>query len=95
MECPVLLYLVEYRSQNSSIATFLRNQVCGHENDFPYYPKVCCPLPNESDSKVPDIYETVSTRKLPSQDTCGRSNITHELIDGGNTAELGIRLKTN
>jgi len=93
MQCPVLLNLVEYHRQNSSIATFLRNQVCGHENDFPYYPKVCCPFPNESDSK--EIYETVSSRKLPSQDTCGRSKITHDPIDGGKPAELGIRFKTN
>ncbi|XP_060870725.1 venom protease-like isoform X2 [Metopolophium dirhodum] len=89
MECPVLLYLVENQSQNSSIATFLRNQVCGHENDFPYYPKVCCPFSNESDSKLPDIYETVSSRKLPSQDTCGWSEITHYPVDGGNTSVLG------
>lgn len=93
MECPALLNLVEYHRQNSSIVTFLRNQVCGHEIDFPYYPKVCCPFSNESDSKA--IYETVSSRKLPSQDTCGRSKITHDPIEGGKPAELGISLKTN
>jgi len=86
--CPTLLYLLEYQGKNSSIETFLRKSFCGNDDDFPYYPKVCCLLKDE-------IYETVSSIKLPSQDTCGRSYVSHNLIVGGSFAELGIRLKTN
>ncbi|XP_060870414.1 venom protease-like isoform X1 [Metopolophium dirhodum] len=80
--CPTLLYLLEYRRNNFSIATFLRNSMCGNDDNFPYYPKVCCLLEDE-------IYETISSIKLPSQDTCGRSNVIRNRIAGGRLAELG------
>jgi len=50
---------------------------------------------HNSDTLGSAIYETVSSIKLPSQKTCGRSNSSHIRIVGGNPAELGIRLKTN
>jgi len=86
--CPTLLNLLENQGHNTSIATFLIKSQCGDEDNFPYYPKVCCLLKDE-------IYETVSSIKLPSQDTCGRSNVSQTLIFGGSFAELGIRLKIN
>jgi len=79
--CPTLLHLLEHQGHNSSIATFLIKSKCGDEDNFPYYPKVCC---------LDDvIYETVSSIKLPSQDTCGRNNVSRNLIVGGRLAELG------
>lgn len=42
--------------------------------------------PNSSGSTG---YETVSSIKLPSQQTCGRTNASHIRIVGGNPAELG------
>ncbi|XP_060870727.1 venom protease-like [Metopolophium dirhodum] len=81
-KCPTLLYLLEYRKQNSSITNFLIKSKCGDDGNFPYYPKVCCPFVNQ-------IYETVSSVKLPSQDTCGRSNVNHTLIVKERIAELG------
>ncbi|KAL4112928.1 hypothetical protein QTP88_016643 [Uroleucon formosanum] len=80
--CPTLLHLLENHRQNSSIVTFLINSMCGNEENFPYYPKVCCKFEDK-------IYETVSLSKLPSQETCGRSNISKTQIVGGSFAELG------
>lgn len=105
--CPKLRSLLETQRQNASIATFLRNSMCGYEGKDP---KVCCPLENEPNTytetsqrittQKPDstgsaVYETVTSIKLPSQKTCGRTNSSHVRIVGGNPAELGIRLKTN
>jgi len=82
--------------------------MCGYEGKDP---KVCCPLDNEPSSNTPDstqrittpkpdssgsaVYETVSSIKLPSQKTCGRTNTSHIRIVGGIPAELGIYLKIN
>ncbi|CAI6351380.1 unnamed protein product [Macrosiphum euphorbiae] len=73
--CPTLLHLLEHQGHNSSIATFLIKSKCGDEDNFPYYPKVCC---------LDDVIF-----KLPSQDTCGRNNVSRNLIVGGRLAELG------
>ncbi|CAH1710302.1 venom protease [Aphis gossypii] len=99
--CPPLRTLLETQRTNSTVVTFLRNSMCGYEGKDP---KVCCPLDNEPsnnpdttqrittsrpDSSGSTVYETVTSIKLPSQKTCGRSNSSHVRIVGGNPAELG------
>jgi len=81
--------------------------MCGYEGRDP---KVCCPLDNEpttytdttqrittqkTDSAGSAVYETVTSIKLPSQKTCGRTNSSHVRIVGGNPAELGRYLFKN
>lgn len=103
--CPPLRTLLETQRTNSTVVTFLRNSMCGYEGKDP---KVCCPLDNEPsnnpdttqrittsrpDSSGSTVYETVTSIKLPSQKTCGRSNSSHVRIVGGNPAELGMSLK--
>jgi len=95
--CPTLLYLLEYQSHNSSIVTFLRNSECGNEDNFPYYPKVCCPLKHQPTlpTYATETSQRITTpkpgpsKKLPPQETCGRTNVTDTRIFGGSYSELG------
>lgn len=45
---------------------------------------------NNNENDKDDYYETISSKKLPSQNTCGRTNTSHIRIVGGNPADLGI-----
>ncbi|CAI6343844.1 unnamed protein product [Macrosiphum euphorbiae] len=49
---------------------------------------------NSQKNNVSEIYETVSSIKLPSQDICGRTNVTHNRTVGRLGAELGS-VRTN
>ncbi|VVC37364.1 Hypothetical protein CINCED_3A022459 [Cinara cedri] len=101
--CPPLLSLLNNQRRTEAEKTLLRNSFCGYENRDPKV--CCPlenesgsnnrpgnnNLTNKTTQKPveqPD-YETVSSSKLPSQSTCGKTSITHERIVGGMPAELG------
>ncbi|XP_050420474.1 venom protease-like [Adelges cooleyi] len=90
--------LVNHRA-NSSVMSYLRNSQCGYEGKFP---KVCCPSSSDctdgsSDSGLSiktrnpnnDYYQTISTSKIPNENSCGRTIVIRDRIAGGEIPKLG------
>lgn len=92
--CPSLSSLLLNQRKNITVKDSLRSSHCGYEG---IYPKVCCPLNNNTTRIIPQKdryesngYETVLSSKLPSQKTCGRinQNITKTITDGNQPSNL-------
>ncbi|XP_026805755.1 uncharacterized protein LOC113548864 [Rhopalosiphum maidis] len=93
--CPKLLTLLENQRHMPPVLVFLKKSFCGFEGTNT---KVCCALENISTPVPSRIEENRTTTKgtvsdlrskLPSQTTCGISNVTRIRIIGGNPSELG------
>lgn len=77
-----------YEKKDPKVCCPLENEEVSVPSNQPGYenterPKITQKPVDQSD------YETVSSSKLPSQSTCGRTNVSHERIVGGIPAELG------
>lgn len=100
--CPRLRILVETQRQNATVVAYLRSSFCGYEGKDV---KVCCPLENEQTSTTEYVHTDRTTRgqtsnigtrqpivdspKLPSINTCGKTNTSQNRIVGGHPADLG------
>uniref|UniRef100_A0A2H8TEC5 CLIP domain-containing serine protease n=2 Tax=Melanaphis sacchari TaxID=742174 RepID=A0A2H8TEC5_9HEMI len=90
--CPKLLTLLENQRQVPSVLVFLKKSFCGFEGKNT---KVCCALENNVAPFTPNAVEQTGgiglglNSKIPSETTCGISNVTRIRIIGGNPAELG------
>jgi len=91
---------LENQRKNATIVNLLRSSYCGYEGRDV---KVCCPLDDETFSTTEYTpmttkkrvestvvgQQTVFSSKLPSQNTCGKTNTSQNRIVGGHPADLG------
>lgn len=98
-KCPRLRFLLENERKNTTVVNFLRSSFCGYEGKDV---KVCCPLDDEVISTTEYTSTTkrrveptgvgqpsVLSTKLPTQNTCGKTNTSQNRIVGGHPADLG------
>lgn len=98
--CPRLRFLLENERKNATVVSLLRNSFCGYEGKEI---KVCCPLDDEvfttteyssttkkrTEPTTAGGQQIVLSSKLPSQNTCGKTNTSQNRIVGGHPADLG------
>ncbi|KAE9537839.1 hypothetical protein AGLY_005811 [Aphis glycines] len=90
--CPKLLTLLENQRHVPSVLVYLKKSFCGFEGRNT---KVCCALENNVTPTKPNVQQQTGNiglgfkLKIPSETTCGISNVTRIRIIGGNPAELG------
>lgn len=82
--CTVLQAMLENPNKSSSDEIFLKNSLCGHDNEDT---NVCCSTNVNHTSSInynSQGYETVSSSKLPSQSTCGQvlNTFVNRIING-------------
>jgi len=81
-----------------SVLVYLKKSFCGFEGRNT---KVCCALESNVTPTKPNVEQQTGNiglgfkLKIPSETTCGISNVTRIRIIGGNPAELGKNFKIN
>jgi len=96
--CPKLLTLLENQRHVPSVLVYLKKSFCGFEGRNT---KVCCALESNVTPTKPNVQQQTGNigldfkLKIPSETTCGISNVTRIRIIGGNPAELGKNFKIN
>ncbi|CAH1738373.1 unnamed protein product [Aphis gossypii] len=90
--CPKLLTLLENQRHVPSVLVYLKKSFCGFEGRNT---KVCCALEDNVTPTKPNVQQQTGNiglglkLKIPSETTCGISNVTRIRIIGGNPSELG------
>lgn len=86
-KCPELLNLLKSRQPGS--ADYLRRSTCGYVNRDPI---VCCvrtTVATNNPTITPNTTINSRSQILPGLDVCGRSDVFHIRVVGGQSASLG------
>lgn len=77
--------LLKTMSNDPSVVAYLRKSLCGYEGNDP---KVCCVQDNGNGVTNAGTNSALSG-KFPGPDVCGKSDVLHIRVVGGQPAKLG------
>lgn len=87
--CPPLLELLKTMRRDPAVVDYLRRSLCGYEGNDP---KVCCFQDNGGgggDNVINPGVSQAASGKFPGPEICGKSDVLHIRVVGGQPAKLG------